>query len=263
VGNDAWLQTQLDVYGEVIASAHLLRAQLTEMAPATARFLVTLADLAADRWRDGDAGIWEGREGLRDYLSSKLMCWVALDRAIDMAGLLRPGDDRLRRWEQERDAVRDAILERGWSEEAGAYSGAFGSDHLDASVLLMPIVGFVDAGDPRMAATIDAIERELTTDGLVRRWTGAEDGAFLICSFWLADCLARAGRTERATEVFEAACACANDLGLMSEEVDPADGELLGNFPQALSHVGVITAAWSIDRALDGYRTGATTTGES
>lgn len=259
VGNDAWLQTQLDVHGEVLASAHLLRDQLGDLDPATTRFLVTLADLAADRWRDPDAGIWEGRDGERDYLSSKLMCWVALDRAIDMEELLGPGEERLRRWSAEREAVRTAILERGWSAEAGAYSGAFGSDHLDASVLLMPIVGFVAADDARMSATIDAIEHDLTTDGLVRRWTGAEDGAFLICSFWLADCLARAGRVERATAVYEAACACANDLGLMSEEVDPSDGTSLGNFPQALSHVGLITAAWSIDRALGHDRVHATT----
>lgn len=263
VGNDAWTQTQLDVYGEVLASAHLLRDELGELEPSTARFLRSLGDMAADRWRDPDSGIWEGREGLRDYVSSKLMCWVALDRALDMADALDAGPERVLRWAAERDAVRDAILERGWSEAAGAYSGAFGSDHLDASVLLMPIVGFIDADEPRMAATIEAVERELATDGLVRRWTGAEDGAFLICSFWLADCLARAGRVERAAEVYEAAHGCANDLGLMSEEVEPSDGGLLGNFPQALSHVGAITAAWSIDRATNARRLTAAITEES
>jgi GH15 family glucan-1,4-alpha-glucosidase len=141
------------------------------------------------------------------------------------------------------------VLERGWCEAADAYSGAFGSDHLDASALLMPLVGFLPAGDERMRRTIATIERELTTEGLVRRWTGAEDGGFVICSFWLADCLARAGEVERARAVFEAVCAHANDVGLLSEEVDPADGRLLGNFPQGFSHVGLITAAWSIDQA--------------
>jgi len=252
VGNDAWRQTQLDVHGEVLASAHLLRDQIGVFEPATVRFLRTLADLTADRWRDADSGIWEGREGTRHYLSSKLMSWVALDRAIALGDRLEPGEERVARWEAEREAARRAILEHGWSEEAGAYSGAFGSDHLDASVLLMPIVGFIDAGDERMAATIDAIERELGHHGLLRRWTGAEDGAFLLCSFWLADCLARAGRIERAIEVYERAHGCANDLGLMSEEVDPDGGALLGNFPQGLSHVGAITAAWSIDRAIEG-----------
>lgn len=266
VGNEAWRQTQLDVLGEVLASAHLLRDCIGAFEPTTTRFLRTLADLAAERWRDPDSGIWEGREGTRHYLSSKLMCWVALDRAIGLADRIAPGAERLARWQAEREAVRAEILARGWNEEAGAYSGAFGSHHLDASVLLMPIVGFVEADDERMTATIDVIERELADGGLVRRWTGAEDGAFLICSFWLAECLARAGRVERAIEVYETAHGCANDLGLMSEEVDPGDGTLLGNFPQGLSHVGAITAAWAIDRALErgGRTTGhATTTRES
>ena len=150
--------------------------------------------------------------------------------------------------------MREAILERGWCESVGAYTGAFDSDHLDASVLLLPMVGFLPADDPRMTATIDVIERELTHDGLVRRWTGAEDGGFVICSFWLADCHARAGRVDRAREVFEAAAGHANDVGLLSEEVDLASGELIGNFPQTISHVGLISAAWSIDQAADRAR---------
>jgi GH15 family glucan-1,4-alpha-glucosidase len=249
VGNDAWRQTQLDVFGEVLASAHLLRDQLGDMAPATLTFLADLADVAAERWREPDSGIWEGREGLRDYLSSKLMCWVALDRAFSMADLLGVDPDRSRWWEAQRDIIRATILKDGWSEEVGAYTGAFGSDHLDASVLLMSIVGFHDADDERMRATVEVIDRELTRDGLVRRWTGAEDGAFFICSFWLADCLAREGRLDRAVEVFESAIGCANDVGLLSEEVDLERRQLIGNFPQALSHVGVINAAASIDAA--------------
>jgi GH15 family glucan-1,4-alpha-glucosidase len=148
--------------------------------------------------------------------------------------------------------VREAVLRDGWCERADAYTGAFGSDHLDASVLMLPLVGFLPAGDPRMRRTIATIERELGRDGLVRRWTGATDGAFLLCSFWLADCLARAGEAERAVAVFESARARASDLGLFSEEVDLADGAPIGNFPQALSHVGLITAAASIDEALGG-----------
>lgn len=257
VGNDAWKQVQLDVFGEILASAYLLRDQLAQMEPKTIAFLCDMADAAADRWRDADAGIWEGREGERDYLSSKLMCWVALDRAVALVDLLGADATRLRRWVREREAIRAAILDRGWDEGVQAYTGAFGSDHLDASVLLMPIVGFVPADDERMALTIDAIERELSHDGLVQRWTGADDGGFVICSFWLADCLARMGRVDRAEEVFESAIACANDVGLLSEEVDLSDRQLIGNFPQGLSHVGLILAAWSIDRARETADNGA------
>jgi GH15 family glucan-1,4-alpha-glucosidase len=212
--------------------------------------------MAARDWREPDSGIWEGREGERHYVSSKALCRVALDRALEPADDLEAEGARRERWEGERDAVRDAILERGWCAEVGAYTGAFGSDHLDASVLLLPVVGFLPADDPRMASTIMAIERELGDGGLVRRWTGARDGGFAICSFWLADCHARAGRVARAREVFEAAAGHANDVGLLAEQIDPASGELIGNFPQTLSHVGLISAAWSIDRARRGETRG-------
>jgi GH15 family glucan-1,4-alpha-glucosidase len=211
--------------------------------------LADLADRAARDWEQPDAGIWEGREGRRHYLSSKLLCWVALDRALGLRALL--GDHaRPEAWTEARDAVRRAILEQGWNEQAGAYSGAFGSHHLDASVLLMPILGFVDAGDERMRCTTDAIERELAHDGLVQRWTGAGDeGAFVICSFWLVQCRALAGDVERARELFEHVTAHANDVGLLAEEIDVRDGQLLGNFPQGFSHIGLINAAWAIERA--------------
>ncbi len=251
VGNDAWRQTQLDVFGEVLSSAYLLRDQLDDMEPATIAFLGDLADTAAERWHEPDSGIWEARDGERDYLSSKLMCWVALDRACALAERLGVDATRSRWWEAQRDIIRATILKDGWSDEVGAYTGAFGSDHLDASVLLMSMVGFHDADDERMRATVEVIDRELTHDGLVRRWTGAEDGAFVICSFWLADCLAREGRLERAVEVFEAAIGCANDVGLLSEEIDLGDRRLIGNFPQGLSHVGLILAAASIDAAYE------------
>jgi GH15 family glucan-1,4-alpha-glucosidase len=254
IGNAAWRQRQLDVPGEVLASALILRDQIGDLEPRTRDFLCSLADLAARDWREPDSGIWEGREGERHYVSSKALCWVALDRALELAGDIGAGDEHRERWERERDAVREAILERGWCASIEAYTGAFDSDRLDASVLLMPIVGFLPADDPRMTSTIAAIERDLTEDGLVRRWTGAEDGGFVICSFWLADCHARAGRVGRAREVFEAAAGHANDLGLLAEEIDPASGELIGNFPQTISHVGLISAAWSIHRAADRAR---------
>jgi GH15 family glucan-1,4-alpha-glucosidase len=178
------------------------------------------------------------------------MCWVALDRAVKLAPRLGAGAHPVA-WAAQRDELRAAILEQAYDEDGGVYAGAFGSDRLDASVLLMPIMGLVAADDERMLATIHAIDRELGVDGLVRRWTGAseDEGAFVICSFWLANCLAAAGQLERAREVFERVVGHANDLGLLAEEIDPRDGSLLGNFPQAFSHVGLITAAWSIDQA--------------
>jgi GH15 family glucan-1,4-alpha-glucosidase len=250
VGNDAWRQKQLDVYGEILDSAWVLREQLGELALTTRSFLASLADRAADSWEDQDAGIWEGREGHRHYLTSKLMCWVALDRATKLGPRIGDDDD-VDRWKTARGDVRRAILEHGWSEAAGAYTGAFGSDHLDAGVLLMPIMGFVAASDERMLTTIDAIERDLTHNrALVQRWTDAgEEGGFVICSYWLAACRALAGDIKRAEEIFDAVTAHANDLGLLSEEIDIHNGKLLGNFPQALSHIGLINAASAIGKA--------------
>lgn len=249
IGNEAWRQRQLDVMGEILDAAHLLRDQL-ELEPSTAAFLCDLADRASQNWQQTDAGIWEGREGERHYTSSKLMCWVALDRAVALAPLLGEGA-RPDEWAAERDKIRAAILDQAYNPEIGAYAGAFGSDRLDASVLLMPIMGLVEATDDRMLATIEAIERELGTDGLIKRWSGTTDdeGAFVICSFWLVRCLAQAGEIERARKVFEQVLSHASDLGLLAEEIDPRDGSQLGNYPQAFSHVGLITAAWSIEQA--------------
>ncbi|MFY1635055.1 glycoside hydrolase family 15 protein [Solwaraspora sp. WMMB335] len=252
VGNDAWRQQQLDVLGEVLQGAWLLRDRLSRLSPDAGELLRALADRAARSWTQPDSGIWEGREGQRHYLTSKLMCWVALDRAINLAGLLH-ADDAVPRWRRAREDVRAAILAHGWNAERQTFTGSFGSDHLDAGVLVMPIVGFLPGTDSRVVSTIDAIERELGHDGLVQRWTGGDDeGAFLICSYWLAQALALAGRIDRARQVFEAATGYANDLGLLSEEVDRRDASLIGNFPQGLSHIGLINAAWTIDQAASG-----------
>jgi GH15 family glucan-1,4-alpha-glucosidase len=244
VGNEAWEQQQLDVFGEVLDAAHLLRDQLGELEPPTQHLLVALADRAAHTWTEPDAGMWEARDATRQYLSSKVMCWVALDRAVRLAPLL--GDDApVQRWEEARDRVRTAVLTKGWSERAGAYTGAFGSDELDASVLVLPLVRFLPADDERMWATIEAIERELGDVGLVRRWPDDPMG-FLICTYWLVECLAMRGELARAEAWFTRATSYANDLGLMAEEADPDRRELLGNFPQAFSHVGLINAAWRL-----------------
>ncbi len=253
-GNGAWNQRQLDVYGELLSAAHLLSNQISGLDETTRHFLVEVADAAAAHWQEQDQGIWEVRGDPRDFLYSKLMCWVALDRAIALADLLT-AHDRIAAWTQTREQIREAILTRGWSEKAGAYTQAFGSDELDASSLMMPIVGFLPGTDPRMRATIDAIADRLTdAHGLVYRYRAAdglegEEGTFLLCTFWLAHALALAGEVERARTTFEQAIAYANDVGLLAEEVDPQTNELLGNFPQAFSHIGLVNAAWAISQA--------------
>jgi GH15 family glucan-1,4-alpha-glucosidase len=254
VGNGAWNQKQLDVFGELLNSAHRFHDYLGELDPDTWHFLADAADAAADRWQEPDSGIWEVRREPRDFTYSKVMCWVALDRAVEMADRLDANGGR-ERWERTRDEVRASIMERAWSEKAGAFAQSFDSDDLDASVLQMPIVGFLPPDDPRMLATIEAIKERLTDDrGLVYRYLAddglpGEEGTFLLCTFWLAHALALAGRVEEARETFERAAQCRNDVGLLAEEVDPATGELLGNFPQAFSHIGLINAAWAIAEA--------------
>jgi alpha,alpha-trehalase len=254
IGNGAWTQRQLDVYGELLDAAQRLVDQLGELDPITQRFLAAAADTAARRWRDQDQGIWEIRGEPRDFLYSKLMCWVALDRAIALARHLG-AEDRVSDWATARDEIRAAILERGWSERAGAFAQAFGSDDLDASSLMLAISGFLPADDPRMRATIDATERRLTDKrGLVHRYLvhdglAGGEGSFLLCTFWLAQAQALAGDVEAATVTFERALAAINDVGLLAEEVDPGTGEMIGNFPQAFSHIGLINAAWAITQA--------------
>ena len=218
------------------------------------RFFVQLADTAARRWQEKDQGIWEVRGEPRDFLYSKLMCWVALDRAVALADPL-DASDRVEAWKQTQVQIREAILTRGWSDRANAFTQSFGSDELDASNLMLPLVGFLPADEPRVLSTINATEERLTDErGLVYRYQShdgleGEEGTFLLCTFWLAQALARAGQPARARTVFERAVAFVNDVGLLSEEVDPASGELLGNFPQAFSHIGLVNAAWAISEA--------------
>ncbi len=274
VGNGAWNQRQLDVYGELLSAVYRLSDHLfdntsrrvgpmaapdkwgapPDLAPATRRFFVQLADTAARRWQEKDQGIWEVRGEPRDFLYSKLMCWVALDRAVALADRL-DASDRVEAWKQTQDQIREAILTRGWSDRANAFTQSFGSDELDASSLMLPLVGFLPADDPRVLATINATEERLTDErGLVYRYRShdgleGEEGTFLLCTFWLAQALASAGQTARARTVFERAAAFVNDVGLLAEEVDPLSGELLGNFPQAFSHIGLVNAAWAISES--------------
>ena len=258
VGNGAWTQVQLDVYGELLGSLHLYRERLGELHPEIQAFLADLADTAARRWIETDAGMWEMRGEPRHHLSSKVLCWTALDRAIKLAPAL--GEDaKVEEWTATRDEIRAEVLKRGWSEKLQAYAQAFDSDELDAAQLLMPIAGFLPATDERMRSTIEAIARDLTEDGLVLRYRNqeglnadglrGEEGTFVICSFWLVSCLAKAGEVGRAEELFDRLTDYANDLGLLAEEIDTATGEQLGNFPQAFSHVGLINAAYHLDKA--------------
>lgn len=244
VGNEAWRQKQLDVLGEILDGALLLKDQLGDFDEEIRRLLVALADRAAESWREPDAGMWEARDREREYVVSKVMCWVALDRAVRLAPLL--GDEiDVGRWVVARDEARETVLSKGWNDKAGAFTGAFGSEDLDASVLVMPLVEFLPATDDRMRATIEAIERELGDSGLVRRWPSDESG-FVICSYWLVECLALAGDVDKAFKLFDGVTSYANDLGLFAEEVEIGSGELLGNFPQAFSHIGLINAAWRL-----------------
>ena len=244
VGNAAWDQKQLDVLGEVLDAAFLLRDQLGELSNPTRQLLVSLANRAVGSWQEPDAGMWEARDAERHYVSSKVMCWVALDRATKLAPMLGE-DGSAGRWAKARDDIRAAVLDRAWSERAQAFTGVFESDELDASVLMLPLVDFLPATDKRMRATIDAVEQHLGNGRVVRRWAGDSSG-FLICTYWLVECLALAGEQERAAKWFDIATGHANDLGLLSEEADPDTGELLGNYPQAFSHVGLINAAWRL-----------------
>ena len=257
VGNGAWSQQQVDVYGELLGAAHRLSDHLHDLDSQTRAFLAALADAAATHWREKDQGIWEVRGEPRHFLYSKVMCWVALDRAIALADVIGEHAD-VERWKQSRDEIFETVVRDGWSEEAQAFSQYVGGAALDASNLMIPLVGFLSPTDPRVLATIDAIEQRLTDErGMVYRYRteggvdglAGEEGTFLLCTFWLAQALAMADRVDRAKDVFERAARYANDVGLLAEEVDPGTGEMLGNFPQAFSHIGLVNAAWAIAQA--------------
>jgi GH15 family glucan-1,4-alpha-glucosidase len=257
VGNGAWSQRQIDVYGELLGAAAQLSEQIHTIDEDTRNFLIACVETAASEWTRKDQGIWEVRGDPQHFVYSKVMCWVALDRAIALADLLR-ASDRVDRWKQQREEIWETITRDAWSDEAGAFTQYVGSSALDASNLMMAIVGFLPATDPRMLATINAIEERLTDDrGLVYRYRTeegvdglvGEEGTFLLCTFWLAQALALGDQVDRARAVFERAASFANDLGLLAEEVDPTSGEMLGNFPQAFSHIGLVNAAWAIYEA--------------
>jgi GH15 family glucan-1,4-alpha-glucosidase len=262
IGNEAYKQTQLDIYGELMDAVYLANKYGEAISYEGWKHATRQVDYVCEHWQDKDVGIWEMRGDDKHFLHSRLMCWVALDRALRLAykrSLSAPFD----RWNQVRQAIHDDIWENFWDAERGHFVQHKGSINLDASMLLMPLVRFVGASDPRWLSTLDAIERTLVRDGMVYRYRNdddqhdglaGEEGAFTACSFWYVECLARAGRVEQAHLEFEQLLRYANPLGLYAEEFD-ARGHHLGNTPQALSHLALISAASFLDRKLDGTKT--------
>ena len=258
VGNDAARQFQLDIAGDVMDAVYLYNKYAEPISHGLWVGVRALADWVCDHWREPDEGIWEVRGGRHQFTFSKLMCWVALDRGLRMA-VKRSLPANLPRWVAERDAIYDVLMTRGFSRRRGSFVQSLDSEYLDAAMLLAPMVKFVSPSDPRMLGTLDAVQRELVSDHLVYRYDhricpdglGGEEGTFSICTFWLAETLARAGRLEEARLTFEKMLGYANHLGLYAEEIGPT-GEALGNFPQAFTHLALISAAVNISRALDG-----------
>jgi GH15 family glucan-1,4-alpha-glucosidase len=249
VGNAAARQQQHDVYGELVDLAWRWHARGHTPDEDYWRFLVDIVDEASRRWEKPDSGVWELRHEPRHYVHSKVMCWAALDHGIRLAEELGM-DAPIDRWAGVRDEVREAVEEKGYDADRGVFIRAFDTPEMDAALLLLPRVWFVAWDDERMVRTTNEVRKELDADGLLYRfrWPDGqpEEGAFLPCSFWLVECLVRQGRQEEAEEVFERASSIANDLGLFSEEADPATGDLLGNFPQGLSHLSHISAALAL-----------------
>ena len=267
IGNAAYNQLQLDIYGELMDSVYLFNKYGSPISYELWIYLRRLLDYVCDNWQKKDEGIWEVRSGRRHFVFSKLMCWVALDRGLRLAEKRSFPADRSR-WLKNRDRIYEEIMRRGWNRERQAFVQSFESQALDASNLIMPLVFFVSPSDPRMLKTLDAIFKPprkggLTSDSLVYRYDpknanddfSGEEGSFNMCSFWLVEALTRAGRFDRkrldtARLVFEQMHGYANHLGLYGEETGPR-GEALGNFPQAFTHLALISAAFNLDRALD------------
>ncbi|HXH58994.1 glycoside hydrolase family 15 protein [Iamia sp.] len=254
VGNDAGHQRQHDVYGSVMAAASHCYHHMPEMDRAMPeRVLQRIADLTARRWDSPDDSIWELRDGRDHHTYSRLMCWVALDRAVDLNHHHALAGD-LATWSAQRDAIREQILRRAWNPTLGAFTGTIDGDHLDAAALVVPLVGFLPADDPRCRATRDAVTTQLDDGGLLHRYAyddglGEPDNPFLLCTLWLADNHTLDGDPGHGQELLERVLATSNDLGLLGEEANPTSREPLGNFPQGLTHLGVIHSAHYIEAA--------------
>jgi GH15 family glucan-1,4-alpha-glucosidase len=250
VGNGAADQQQLDVYGALLDCVWLYARDMGTLDRKTGKVMARVADCVADIWRQPDSGIWEVRSDPTHFIQSKAMCWVALDRACKLAEL-GALPDRSARWRREADACRAFIEEQGWDAERNSYVRATTLHEADASLLTLVLQGFHAADDPRLRGTIEAVQRELQEGPYVFRYRGTDgvagdEGAFLTCSFWLVDALARTGSVDEASALMDELCALHNDVGLYSEEVDRRDGSFLGNMPQALTHLALVNAAVSL-----------------
>lgn len=255
IGNNAVGQLQLDVYGEVMNALHLARVGGLDADEAVWAVQIVMIEHLEKIWREPDEGIWEVRSGRHQFTFSKVMAWVAFDRAVRSAESFRlPGP--IDRWRKLRAQIHADVCKEGWSEKVGAFTQSYGSDDLDASLLLMPLLGFLPPTDPRIVSTVRAIERDLMRDGYVLRYHTSEiddglppgEGAFLACSFWMVDNLALQGRMDEAHEMYERLVALANDVGLLSEEYDPREKRFTGNFPQAFSHVALVHTGLNLMR---------------
>ena len=267
IGNDAANQRQLDIYGEVAETLYTARHVGLGPMDRDGRFQPVVMDFLEDIWQTLDHGLWEMRGPPRAFTHSRMMCWVAFDRAIKMSEQFdMPGP--VKRWRTVRDAIHDDVCKNGFNTSRNTFTQYYGGKTLDASLLLMPQVGFLPPDDPRVVSTIAAIEKELVSDGFVMRYStdavddgvGGKEGAFLACSFWLADAYVLCGQREAAIEVFERLLSLRNSLGLLAEEYDTVGKRLVGNFPQGFSHLGLINTAHNLvrrrppvmDRAEDG-----------
>jgi GH15 family glucan-1,4-alpha-glucosidase len=258
VGNAAYRQLQLDIYGELMDAVYLYNKYANPIGYDGWVKIRQILNHVCDVWREPDEGIWEVRGGRRHFVYSKVMCWVALDRGLRLADKRSFPAER-QRWIENRDAIYEEIMSRGWNPARQAFVQAYGSASLDAANLIMPLVFFVSPRDPRFLATLEAIQRDLTKGSLVHRYDveaspdglDGDEGTFSMCTFWLVEALTRAGRADEARLVFEKMLGYANHLGLYSEQVGPS-GEALGNFPQAFTHLALISAAFNLDRRLGG-----------
>jgi GH15 family glucan-1,4-alpha-glucosidase len=251
VGNGAATQMQLDSCGQLVDLAWRWHRRGHSPDDDYWRFIVSLVESAVERWQQPDAGIWEWRGDPRHFVHSKALMWSAVHRGLQLAEeCMRKAPEQ--RWRRTREEIREAIDEEGFDRERGTFLQAFGEPDLDAAVLRLPTVGFIAFDDDRMVGTVDAVRDALAVDGLLQRYSaedglGGDEGVFLSCTFWLVECLARQGRAEEARAAFDRVLATANDLGLFAEEYDPEREEMLGNFPQALTHLSHIEALLALD----------------
>jgi GH15 family glucan-1,4-alpha-glucosidase len=258
IGNAASRQVQLDIYGEVLDCFFHAQQSMKAHGEADFRVLALLLEHLETIWQKPDQGIWETRGGEQQFTHSKMMAWVAFDRAVRLAEKLKYAAP-LDRWRQVREAIHAQVCEKGFNARRNSFVQSYDSDELDAALLLMPQVGFLPGSDPRVKSTIEAIERELMSDGLVLRYNTSRagdglppgEGVFLACSFWMVSSLKAIGRNDDARALFERLLTLANDLGLLSEEYDPTRKRLVGNFPQAFSHIALVNAAFDLEEDAD------------